>query len=355
MRAKITGWPVSSRVLLHTLVMEDTHEEKERPMTTDDLQLPSYEQLRDRDGAPDGSSWGLWGRDDVFGTLNLLNPQRIIDAAGEVREGLTLSLNASLTAFEPPLFGREPLKHDVKAFSDGRVRDETISDFNTQCSSQWDGFRHVKSSPHGFYNGQLESDLSVSDWSRRGIVGRGVLLDAERWFAESGRPIVQTEPFAIGVEDLAGMIGALERPLCEGDILVLHTGWLDYRVANPDPSGGSFRSPGLEPSPDMLAFLWDTHCAAIVADNPSLEIWPPGANADKATRAAARASKSDNAHIFMHYQLIGLLGMAVGELWDTGPLARECRRLGRSSFLLTSAPMNLADGVASPANALAIL
>ena len=38
--------------------------------------LPSYAELPVGPGAPPGSSWGLWGEGDVFGTLNLLTPER---------------------------------------------------------------------------------------------------------------------------------------------------------------------------------------------------------------------------------------------------------------------------------------
>src|SRR5438552_3236391 len=43
--------------------------------------LPSYADLPVKAGAPPGSSWGLWGDDDVLGTLNLLTPERTAAAA----------------------------------------------------------------------------------------------------------------------------------------------------------------------------------------------------------------------------------------------------------------------------------
>lgn len=317
--------------------------------------LPGYDELVGRPGAPDHSSWRLWGETDTLGTLNQLTPETVTRALTHGRDGVVVSLNASVSAFEPPLFGREPMVHDVGEFNDGRIRDETLSNLNTQCSSQWDGFRHVRHAAHGFYNNLPESKISISDWSERGIVGRGVLLDAERWYEEAGQPILQDTAFAIGVDDLRGMVDALPQPLEPGDILVLHTGWLGHRLGqDPDERSGSLRSPGLAPGREMLGYLWDTHCAAVVADNPSLEVWPPGAGVSPDVKAEARRSGVDDPRIFMHYELIALLGMAVGELWDTRALAETARRLDRTTFLLTSAPMSIPNGVASPANALAI-
>jgi hypothetical protein len=38
--------------------------------------LPSYRELPVKDGAPPGSSWGLWGDDDQLGTPNRLTDDR---------------------------------------------------------------------------------------------------------------------------------------------------------------------------------------------------------------------------------------------------------------------------------------
>lgn len=316
-------------------------------------EVPRYDELVGRSGAPDHSSWGVWGSEDRLGSLNRLTPEVIARGAGQIREGLVISLNASLTAFAPPLFGRAPMLHEVCEFNEGRIRDETLSNLNTQATSQWDGFRHVRSGQHGFYNGLRESDVSISDWADAGIAGRGVLVDAERWYAEQGRPLDFEAAVAISVEDLRAMVHALTEPFEPGDIVVLHTGWLGHRLGGPHVAG-SFRAPGLEPSREMLAYLWDLGCAAIVSDNPSLEVWPPGACVTPEVKAEARAAENDDPRVFMHYELIALLGMAVGELWDTRRLVAAARRLDRSAFFLTSAPLPIENGVASTANALAI-
>lgn len=46
--------------------------------------------------------------------------------------------------------------------------------------------------------------------------------------------------------------------------------------------------------------------------------------------------------------------MPIGEMWNLEGLAAECERQQRWTFFLTSSPLNLPGGVASPPNALAI-
>jgi hypothetical protein len=57
---------------------------------------------------------------------------------------------------------------------------------------------------------------------------------------------------------------------------------------------------------------------------------------------------------FVHFSLLALLGLPLGELFDLDALADAVAADGRSACLLTSAPLRLRHGVASPANALAI-
>jgi hypothetical protein len=70
--------------------------------------LPNYSELPVRAGAPAGSSWGLWGDDDVFGTLNLATPERAARGAALVRRGAVFNLNLELELPSPPSTGARP-------------------------------------------------------------------------------------------------------------------------------------------------------------------------------------------------------------------------------------------------------
>ncbi len=84
-------------------------------------------------------------------------------------------------------------------------------------------------------------------------------------------------------------------------------------------------------------YLWDRHVAAVAADNPALEAWPPSAETG-----------------FLHFRLIPHFGMNIGELWHLEDLAADCAADGVYEFFFTSAPLNVPGGVGSPPNALAI-
>ena len=56
----------------------------------------------------------------------------------------------------------------------------------------------------------------------------------------------------------------------------------------------------------------------------------------------------------MHEVLLAGWGMPIGELFDLEALAQHCKQIKRWSFFLTSEPVNVPGGVASPPNALAI-
>ena len=53
--------------------------------------------------------------------------------------------------------------------------------------------------------------------------------------------------------------------------------------------------------------------------------------------------------------LFDYLTQSLGELWDLEALAQICAETQRYTFLVTSQPLNLPCGVASPANVMAIL
>jgi hypothetical protein len=80
-------------------------------------------------------------------------------------------------------------------------------------------------------------------------------------------------------------------------------------------------------------------------------MWPPGGLPGGEWR---RRLGEDPVGTFVHTALLGLLGLPIGELWDLDALAEDCAADGRYEAMLTSAPLHLRHGAASPPNALAI-
>lgn len=281
---------------------------------------------------PGGSSWGVWPGSEVFGTLNLLTPERAAAAAQLVETGETFPLNWNMELPGPPLFGRPAFSHEVTGSP--RHRDDVLHGWNTQSSSQWDGLRHIIHPVHGDYGG-VPDEHGMHHWARKGIVGRGVLLDVTRV-----RSVDPTGSDPISVTDLDDCLSAQGVTLEVGDILLIHTGWMRwYESLDAEGRNGlatNLQTPGLKPHRDTVAWLWDNHVAAVAGDNPALEVWPP-------------------AEYFMHTDIIPMLGIPIGEMFNLPALADACAREQRYEFLFTSAPLNLLHGVASPPNALAIL
>jgi hypothetical protein len=314
------------------------------------MNLPSYDELPVKPGAPPRSAWGLWGDDDQIGTLNLLTPERVAAAAQLVKHGQVFALNWELELPEPPLFARQTLQHTLRRRRHN-VFDDLYDSFNTQSSSQWDGLTHYGHPEFGFYNGAQEADITgqpgtrngIEHWARRGIAGRGVLIDYARYCAANEIAFAPNEATAITAEQLQAAADWQGVKFQTGDILVLRIGWIgwylslshDERVALAQP--GALKVAGIEQSEASLRFLWDNHLAAIATDGTTFELYPPDADFG-----------------MMHATIIGLWGMPIGEMFVLDALAEACAAERRYEFFLTSAPLNKLGGVASPPNALAI-
>jgi kynurenine formamidase len=322
--------------------------------------LPSYAELPVIKGAPPGSSWGLWGEGDKLGCLNLLTPERVASAQETIRSHEVFPLDAPQGQPHPPLFNRRAFEHVVTDVSVGH--DEFLSHWYPQSSSQWDGFRHVKHPIHGFYNGVPDEEHGVNHWARQGIVGRGVVVDVGRWREHTGSPFDYRAPYAITPEDLASTLADQGTTVETGDILLIRTGWMTwYKSCSVETrselaSGGTngFMNPGLRPGKDMAEFLWNLHPAAVAIDNPAVERWPRGYPLPANEVTALLADPARCEEVFLHFSLLPLLGLPLGELWDLDALADACNADDRFECMLVSSPMNLPGGVGSPANALAI-
>ncbi|GAA5166010.1 cyclase family protein [Amycolatopsis dongchuanensis] len=324
--------------------------------------VPRYEQLRTRTDAPPGSSWHVFGQDDQLGTLNFLTPETARAAAALVKRGRVFNLDYPLNTFVPSLAGtRPPTEHHI--FSNNpNHRDDWLDSFYLQSTSQVDGLRHIRHPRHGFYGGVADSEIDVGTpalgiqlLAEKGLVGRGILLDAVRYFDHLGEPLAPDAPRGITPSELDSMaehFGVVVRP---GDILLLRTGFAEHWLAStPERRAARSGSPGLHQSEEMLAWLWDHRISLAAADNGGLEAFPvdPGSGWVDPDEPPPPRGPSHNG--MMHRPLIALLGLVIGELWKLDELAEDCAADGAYEFLLTAKPLNLVGGVGSPPNALAV-
>jgi hypothetical protein len=313
--------------------------------------LPAFDELPIRSDYPPRSAWGVFGDDDQIGTLNLLTPERVAAAAKLVQAGQAFPMNWELELPSPPLFNRAALRHSLTRRRKN-VFDDVYDNFNTQSSSQWDGLTHYGHRLYGFYNGAAEEQITgvagtrngMEHWARRGIAGRGVLIDFQRFAAAHNVVYSPGERYGISVEELQATAAWQGLQFQPGDILLIRTGWIQWYSGLSDDERqwlaepGALQSAGLEQREESLRFLWDHHFAAVASDNPTVEAYPP----------------ADPEEGLMHGVIIGLWGMPIGEMFTLDALAAACAADRRYEFFFTSAPLNKLGGVASPPNALAI-
>jgi kynurenine formamidase len=317
------------------------------------MQLPSYDELPAA-GRGGRSGWGMFGADDNVGLINLQTPERVAAAAREVIRGAVFPLSAEVRLFDPPMYGRRLAVHRVLTTPDDPGLDDQLDDFNPQSSSQWDSLGHVPYAMDAFYNGATKDDVTrrgrdtVDHWARRGIVGRGVLLDAAHVIGGAGTGYDPGAAVALSVDDLERCRAAAGVDFQPGDVLLLHTGfgawYLRQNAAGRRRAADkrTLTAAGVEHTEAMARYLWDSHVCAVVSDNPSVEVWPP----DWGARARPFG--------FLHRMLIGQFGMALGELWWLADLATDCQADGRHTMFFASAPLHVAGGISSPPNAVAI-
>ncbi|MCW3019233.1 MAG: cyclase family protein [Solirubrobacterales bacterium] len=305
---------------------------------------PGYDELPAIDELGLRHAWAVL--DANLGTVARATPARIADAARLVLDGTVIGLNLPLTEPRPPLFGREPLRHEIFA-ADRNTLDDRLDSFYPQGSSQWDGLRHVRAREYGFFGG-IDEDfapgdgrLGIEHWAERGIVGRGVLLDVVAHRKRLGTAYDPLAGEVIEADELLAILDAQTLALRPGDVVCVRTGWIDaYReldAAGRERTAREGRCSGLSGSEAMARLLWNAGASAVAADNPTLEVSP-----------------GDPAVGSLHRRLIPMLGFAVGELLDLGRLASLCRSDGRWDFLFVAVPLHIPGGVGSPANAVAI-
>ncbi len=282
--------------------------------------------------------------------FNLQTPERIVAGARLVQRGVMFPLNWDMELPNPPLFNRGAVRQTI--FGGAIHHDDVLDNFYPQASSQWDTLVHVGNSQFGFYNGIRKEEVTgkpgskggIDHWARRGIAGRAVLLDIGRYLERRGEPLDFTSDRRITVDELEACRAEQDVRIEPGDVLLLRTGWTEWYETLDAPARtalanmATFQAPGIAAGETMAEYLWNLHICAIASDLPSVEAWPP-----------RRAHGG-----FLHEWLLGMFGMAIGELWNLAGLAADCATDGRYEAFLVSAPLNKTGGIGSPPNAIAL-
>lgn len=309
--------------------------------------VPTSGQLRDsrsdRDVTPaqyeqwkvELSNWGRWGEDDEIGALNLITPEKRLEAVALVQEAFSVSMSSDADMV-PAVDNARPYEREMLGIGSDRI------------SVQYHGITHthVDALAHTnvggtFFNGYTpDAEATIANGHERssihnlkgGVLTRGVLIDIPRLrgvpYLEPGTPIY--------VEDLEAWEAQTGVRVSSGDALFIRTGvWARREAEGPwlrgRASGG--RSAGLHPS--VIPWLKARGVALLGSDHPTY-VSPsnlPGA---------------------VHDFSILYLGIHMIDNCDLEALGAAAAERNRWEFLLMLAPLAIPGGTGSPANPIAV-
>jgi kynurenine formamidase len=283
------------------------------------------------------SNIGRWGPDDERGTLNLITPVKRAEAARLVIEGRTVPLGRELRT-TPSTANRSPVVH--RMLYAGHL--PWMCTDTIEVAPHGYAVTHLDALGHVFldgrvWNGREAAAVVTSDGLQfgsirafsEGVFTRGVLLDVAAarggaWLADDD----DVTPADLDrAEELAGVnVGP-------GDAIVVRIGLAarEAVLGEEDPT----RRAGL--TPDCLPWIKDRDVAVYSGD--CIE---------------RRPSPYPAYPLPMHMIGMAAMGLAFLDNLAVEALAVACTELGRSSFLLTCAPVVLDGATGSPVNPLAV-
>ncbi|WVQ82261.1 hypothetical protein IAT38_004389 [Cryptococcus sp. DSM 104549] len=278
--------------------------------------IPPFDSLPITNPGPPYNAWGLHGASDELGRLNLITPECVKRGKETITEGRTINLNLPLSFF-PNFKQRQAL--DRKVVCHGFCVDDVVS-FNTQVSTQWDGFRHwpyqnyPEKEQYRFYNGMTMEQatdasnprLGIHNFASHPITSRAHLLDIPRYLAANSLPPLS--PFSntskISVSTLQACADAQGVSFLPGDILVVRTGYTEAVIDMPDEERDALRkrevngSCGVEQSEKSFRWHWENGFAAVASDSVAYEAFP------------------QHDILTCHEIFLGGWGLPIGELFD---------------------------------------
>ena len=296
------------------------------------------------------SNWGRWGDDDERGTLNLITPEKVKQAAALIQDGVPVSLSRVISS-EPALDVLDrPLQHMTFSGEQFALHPEE-KEFNLQLSRDFLGFTyhglymtHLDALSHVFYKGQMYNNNSSAlvttgrgatiqsvEEAAEGITTRGILIDVPR---HRGVPYLEPGD-AIGAEEIKAVLAAQGVEPQSGDVLIVRTGFWGRRSAL-GPVSPADGNPGIHASVTPLLKEWDI---AMIAGDTVNDVLPSG---------------FESMGFPIHE--IGQVGMG---LWlldncDLEALSEACASRKRWEFFFTLTPLRVENGTGSPANPIAI-
>lgn len=281
-----------------------------------------------------------YGADDEIGAANLLTPAIVAAAASLVTEGKTYALGIPVGR-KTPAFGVREL--DINVFMPGQEAGATlgpnemsyVDDLITGwvgIGTQIDGLGHLGIA-NRFYNGNTPADfVRTAGLTKMGIenippiVTRGVLLDV----AGARGVTSMAEGDYIDAEEIQNIAKAQGISIREGDVVILHTGWIHLLESEPARFGAA--EPGI--GRDAAHWLAEQGVVAVGADTWGLDAVP----------------SPDGTLFSAHQELLARQGVYILENLDTRGLIQD----GVQEFLFVLGQPRFEGAVQSMINPVAI-
>ncbi|WWC61609.1 uncharacterized protein I303_104193 [Kwoniella dejecticola CBS 10117] len=320
------------------------------------MSIPPFSSLPIDKSGPPYNAWGLYGPQDEKGRLNLIKPENVKRGKETIKEGVAVNLNLPLD-FLPVHASRAPLEHEIKC--SGHSNDDILK-FNTQGSTQWDGFRHYpyqnwpEEGKFTFYGGMDISEASdssikkygVHNYAQKPITSTAHLLDIPLYLSKHNLPPIDafSNSNPISLSTLKSCAEEFNVDVQPGDILLVRTGFTEAILSKSVEEREGLKrrkegnlSCGVEASEEMWAWHWDKGISAVASDCPSYESWP-----------------APSGQLSCHQIFLAGWGLPIGELFDLRELSKKCQEYNRWTFFFTSVGLNVPGGIATPPNAQAI-
>jgi kynurenine formamidase len=283
----------------------------------------------------DRRNWGRWGADDERGAINLITPEKRVQAAQLVRSGRSVALSRDFPVI-PHRGNPMPAQHFVRAM-DNAVIDYYGIIYHGYVTTHVDALCHVWDEDGMWQGRDPKKEIStngaafggIQHW-RDGVTTRGVLLDVPKF---RGEPSVTVEKPVHG-DELAAIAKAQGVALEPGDALCVYSGREAYQAENRGWSGYQPPSPGLHAS--CLPFVRDNDIAVLAWD-------------------LMDAAPNEYGVPWTMHGAIFSYGIALVDNALLQPLAQVCAEEGRYEFLFTFAPLAVVGGTGSPINPIALL
>jgi kynurenine formamidase len=292
----------------------------------------------------DLSNWGRWGPDDVLGAANFITNAKRKQAAGLVKEGISVSMEHPIFQ-EDVIDGNGHLERTVVSLRPSGTSDKYAftGSYHGSIVSHLDAINcHMLEDGKG-YNGRPWEDVQAANGCpkgdisalRDGVVTRGVLFDATLLPGKAPRGWLEPGT-AVHREDLEALEKMEHLKVSDGDVILLYTGRWKRRAA----VGPWKTSEGVAGyHADVALFLKERSVSFIGSDE-----W----------NDVSPTTFPQAVGLPVHKLALVALGVDIFDNLDFERVIDTARRLNRYEFMFSAAPLLIEKGTGSPLNPIAI-